>query len=110
MPALLGIPWLAGIIGGAVSGLFGWGLQFATKRVAVTVIAVSALVALTTAMFAALEAATNQLALAIPPELSAATGLLLPSNITICITAIGTAHAVRFAYEWNVRLLELKAR
>jgi hypothetical protein len=111
MPAplvLAGIPWLAGILGGVFSSLFGYFVQFATKRIAIVGAAVVVIVALTAGLFTALEALVAGLSLVVPPELSAATGLLLPANITSCAAIIATAHLLRFAYEWNIRIIQYK--
>jgi hypothetical protein len=108
IPLLVGIPWLAGILGGIFTSVFTYFVQFATKRIAIVGAAIVVIVALTAALFTAFEALVSGLSLAVPAELSAATGLLLPANITTCAAIIASAHLLRFAYEWNIRIIQYK--
>jgi len=105
---LVGIPWLASVIAAGFVAIFSWFLQFMTKRLALVGAAIVVVVALTTGLFAALEALVATIALAMPSEMAVATGLFLPANLTTCISVIVTAHLLRFAYEWNVKIIQWK--
>ncbi len=107
-PLLAGIPWLASLIGGLFSGLVAFFAQYLTKRLAVVLVAISVLTTLTAAFSAALSALMTGLLIAMPPQLSQVLGWVVPSNFTACSGAIITGHLLRWVYEWNVKIVQLK--
>lgn len=108
LPVLLGIPWLAGVIGSGFMGLFAWFMTYMTKRLAFVAAAIVVLVALTTGLFVALESLTAGLVYILPNALSQGVGLFAPSNISVCVSIVISAHMLRYAYDWNVRILQMK--
>lgn len=108
IPVIAGIPWLAGIIGGLFSAVFGYFTSFLTKRFAVVAAAVAVIVGITTAFFAAIQGLVSGLSIVAPEELSLAAGLVVPTNATACATAYMTALVVRWAYQWNVKIVQYK--
>jgi len=108
LPALVGLPWLAGVIVSAFVSFFTWLATFATKRLALVGIAVTAIIALTAALFIALEALVSTLNVTVPTEIAAGVSLLMPSNMTVCISILVTARGLRYAYDWNTRIVQLK--
>lgn len=109
IPAIAGIGWLgnliAGLIGGIVSAL---GARL-TKRVANMLLVAGALITLTAGLYTAMEALASAVTPALPPQFAAACGLFLPSNTTVCLSAILTAYLLRWVYDWKVKLLTMKA-
>jgi hypothetical protein len=108
IPAIAGLPWLAGLMGGLFSSLVSWFMQFVTKRLAVVAAVISGFVALTVAFLAALEGLVSVILLNSPIELTFAAQLIIPSNFTLCITTMLTARTARWVYDWNIKIIQLK--
>ncbi|RNL67199.1 DUF5455 family protein [Zhongshania marina] len=108
IPVLAGIPWLAGVIGGVFSALFAYIANFVTKRLAVSVAVVSVIIAVTTAFFVAVNAIVSGITIVAPPEVAIAAGLVVPSNATLCVSSYMSALLLRWAYQWNVKILQYK--
>ena len=106
--ALAGIPWLAGILGGIASALIGFFSKFVTARLAVVAAGVVIIVSLTAGLFAALEGLLAGLTYVMPSEIAEGVALVTPGNLTTCLSIIITAHMLRYAYDWNVRVLQYK--
>ncbi len=108
IPVLAGIPWLAGLIGGLFTALFSYFAKYLSKRFAVTVTVVSILVTVSAAFFVAINALIGGIVVAAPPEVAAVAGMILPSNTEACLTAIATAQLLKWAYVWNVKVIQYK--
>jgi len=108
IPVLAGIPWLAGVLGGLFASLVGWLAQFVTKRLAVVAAAVTVLIGLTTAFFAALDALISGLVGVMPSGMAAFWGHFAPTNLDLCLSAFLAANATRWVYDWNTRVVQMK--
>lgn len=108
LPLLAGIPWLAGLIGGLFTTLFAFFAQYLTKKLAVVAVAITLIVGLTTAFIAALTALTSAIQFAAPPWYTLAVQLVVPDNAFFCVSTIFTAHLLRYAYDWNVKIIQYK--
>jgi hypothetical protein len=108
--AAAGIPWLATIIGGSFAGLVGFFAKWVTTRVAIIAAAVLLIVGLTTALFSALEGLLAGLSYVVPTEIVSGAALVTPSNLTACTSIIITAHMLRYAYDWNIRVIQYKMK
>ncbi len=108
LPVIAGLPWLAGVLTSAFAGLVVWFAQFFTKRLAVIAAAVAFMAGLTTAMFVAIQSLVGALTLAVPAVVVQGAGFVLPSNLSLCISLIVTARMLRYAYDWNVKFVQLK--
>lgn len=108
IPAVLGVSWLAGVIGTAFAGLFAWLLTFMTKRLAIVVLAVGVLLTLTASLFVALESLLSGLVYILPASLTQSVGLFAPSNLSLCVSIVVSAHMLRYVYDWNVRVVQMK--
>ncbi len=64
---------------------------------------------LTTALWVALSALVNQIAVAVPADISIAAGWIMPGNIAECTAAIIAAKVVRFTYDLKVSATRLRA-
>lgn len=105
MPLLL---WLGTLLGSLLSAIATFFVQYATKRALIVVAVVAAISTLTFAFFAALVALLNTFLGAVPSQVSYAASWFLPSNATACLAAVVTAHALRWAYEWNVKVIQFR--
>ena len=108
LPVLAGLPWLAGVIASAFAGLFAWFMTFVTKRFAIVAAGVVIIVSLTSSLYAALAALVSTLALTLPPTLVGNVGLFVPSNLGACVSIYVSARLLRWAYDWNVKIIQMK--
>jgi len=107
MPAvLLGLPWLASVIGSVFSGVVAFLATYVTKRIAIVVAALAILVTLTVGFIAALEALASGLTLAVPQ--AALVGLVVPPEFSTLLAAYITGRLLWWAYWWNVKIVQLK--
>lgn len=105
---LAGVPWLAGVITAAFIGIFTWFLQFLTKRLAFTAAAIVLIAGLTAGLFAGLEALLSTISLVVPPEITQLSGVVLPSNLSQCMSVVITGYLLKYAYSWNVKIIQMK--
>lgn len=108
IPVMLGIPWLASVLGGMFTAIAVWLAQYMTRRLALVLAAIALIAALTAALFSALNASIAALSLAVPSQYSAGIAMICPSNLPACVSIIITAHLLRYAYDWNVRVIQYK--
>lgn len=108
VPVLLGIPWLAGVIASAFLGIFTWFMSYMTKRLAFVAAAIIVIVSLTTALFAGIHSLTAGLVYVLPAAITQSVGLFAPSNLSLCISVLVSAKMLRYAYEWNIKIIQLK--
>tara|TARA_B110000977_G_scaffold172358_1_gene224693 strand:+ start:126 stop:464 length:339 start_codon:yes stop_codon:yes gene_type:complete len=105
---LAGIPWLAGIIMTAFSGIFAWFLTFMTKRFAIAAAAITLIVSLTAGLFAAVSGLLAGISLAVPPDMLTMSGILLPNNLEASFSICISTRLLKYAYDWNVKFIEMK--
>lgn len=108
IPVLAGLPWLAGILGTFFTSVVAYLAQRVGKRFAFTLAGIAILVGLAGAYLSAITAIITGLSYAMPQAISDGAGLVMPGNTVPCITAIITAHTLRYAYAWNTRIVQLK--
>jgi uncharacterized membrane protein len=105
MPLFL---WLATFLGSLFSSVVAFFMQYVTKRLAIVLAVISAIAALTLGFFAAILALVNAVSSVTPPYFSVAMSWIVPSNAPLCISTILTAHLIRWVYEWNVKVIQLR--
>ena len=108
IPVLAGIPWLAGVVGYFFSKTFEFFLNHFTRRIALVVAGVAVLLTITATFFAAIQVLIAGLAVAMPPEVVLGAGMFIPGNADECMTAVITAHVIRYAYAWQYRIVQYK--
>lgn len=108
IPVIAGLPWLAGVLGGVFSSIFTWFAQFLTKRLAIVAAAVAVLISITSIFMALVYALAQGLSVALPADIATAAYLVIPSNTPSCISAYLTAVVAKWAYSWNVRVIQYK--
>jgi len=102
------MPLLAGLVKALFAILMGWLGRYVTKRMALA-LAVSALfVTMTGALVVSLSAASSALLVAMPSFIGKAACWFWPSNGNQCISAMMAASAVRWAYDINVTVVQMK--
>lgn len=108
LPMLAGIPWLASVLGALFGGLVSFFGKYLTRRLAMVTAAVAAIGALSATFFAALNTLIGSLTLAVPAPLAGFLGHVIPSNLALTMSVLFSAHVARWAYEWNVKVVQLK--
>lgn len=108
IPAILGLPWLAGVLGSIFLGLVAGVSKYVTKRFALIAVAITALITVTATFFAAINALLVSISYVAPQQLVDSFFLFMPSNAIPCISAILSAKLLRWVYDWNVRIIQLK--
>lgn len=100
--------WLANLLGVVISVVIGFFLQVFTKRLALVAIVLAGIAALVVAFFAAIIGLVNLLSPALHPIIVQGSSLFIPDNVPLILSTIMTARVLRFAYEWNVKFLQMK--
>ncbi len=81
---------------------------FMSKQIAVRVAAISALVTVTSVFVLSIESMIQSISVSVPVELTIAATWVWPSNGTACISVILAAHAARWVYDWNTRVIQMR--
>lgn len=103
---LLGIPFIAGAFSSifiAVVNFFG---KFFSKKIAVAIAGVAAVVTVTGTFIAAMAGLLAAIEYAAPdfgPIM-----MFLPDNMAACFGTIISASVLRWAYEWNIKIIQWK--
>ena len=105
MPIIL---WLASLLGSLFSGLVAAFAAYMTKRLAIVLAVIAAIATLTTAFFLALYAIASGIATVAPPFVIVAWSLFVPSNLPVLISAALTVRVMRWAYDWNVKVIQYR--
>lgn len=108
LPAIIGIPFLAGVLGSLFAGLVEFFAKWLTKRVALTAAFIAASLGLFAVFFAVCWSAMQGIVVAAPQELSMALSFIVPSNAPACLSALLTAHVARWVYDWNTRVIQFR--
>jgi len=104
--AILAIPWLATVIGTALTGLIGFFGKWLSKKFAVLAAVLTAAVAFTAAFLTGIQGLLSTIHYAMP-----SLGnwfAFLPSNFSTCASVIVSAELMRWVYDWNVRVIQWK--
>ena len=105
IPAILGLPALISFFAGALGGIASFLIKYWTKKTVMIATFVAGVVALFAAFYAAIWALFASLSVSLPPHFSDAVGYVMPDNAIPCVTAIMSAHVIKFAYQYNEYLV-----
>lgn len=108
LPAIIGIPFLAGVLGQLFAGLVTFFVSFFTKKLALTAAFITGSLLLFGVFFAVCWGAFQAIIYASPPELGLALAFLVPSNAPACMGAILTVEVARWVYDWNTRVIQFR--
>jgi hypothetical protein len=106
MPVLLGLPWLAAVLGSLFTGVVAWLAQYVTKRIAIVVVAIAALVTLTGTFVALAEGVIGALSYSFP--IAANFGFILPPDLTTLVSSYAAIRLAYWVYSWNVKIVQLR--
>jgi hypothetical protein len=102
------MPLLATWIGSLVTSLAGFFATWMTKRVALLLAAMTFIVSTTGTFVAAMQGFASGVSLVAPAELGYALSWFVPGNITLCLSAYYAARVCRWAYDWNIKVIQYK--
>lgn len=106
MPVLLGLPWLAAVLGSLFTGIVSFLATYVTKRIAIILAAIVALTALTATFIALIEAAVAAFSYSMPSAV--AIGMLVPADAPLLLAAYVAARLAFWVYSWNVKIVQLR--
>lgn len=108
LPAVVGLPWLAGVFSGLIAGIVAWFSKWMTRSVAVVAALLVVFAAITTGFYAAVYGIVQAVVVVSPPGFSMALGLFVPQNAYACVSAVAAVHVARWIYEMQLRVLMYK--
>jgi len=103
---LLGLPWLASVLGSLFTAVVGWLAIYMTKRIAILAAVLIALTTLTVAFIAIIESAVSGFTYAFPFAVNF--GFLIPADLQPLAVAYFTARLAHWVYSWNARIVQLR--
>lgn len=77
-----------------------------TRKLLLIGAVLTALASLVGAFYFAISSVISSISVSAPPMLSQAASLVVPDNFISLVTIQITARLIRFAYEWNVKVLQ----
>lgn len=107
LPALLGLPALIAWFASTFSAVIAWFFTNISRKIAVLVLALSAISVAVLALFDFFTGEIAKLLVTAPPELISA-GFILPANTGTCIGIILSAEAACAVYSLTMRMIKLK--
>lgn len=107
--SLTRIPALVMFISVIMGNLISWFAKFFTKKVAMQLTIITAIVAATTVFFTAIKGAVGLIAIYTPPEVDQAVSMFIPDNASVCVSVYISCRLIRWAYTWQVRFIEMMA-
>lgn len=100
------MPYIATLIAGLFGGLFSFFSQYLTKRFALVAVVLTVIAGFVSAFFVAIVGLIGVLQTSVPPEISAAASLVVPDNVPLLVSTALSARVLRWAYEWNVKVIQ----
>lgn len=108
IPVIAGIPFLASAIGGFFVAVVAYFAKFISKRVAVVLVALGLIATATLTFIGLIEGLMSGISVISPPWLTMAAGLVVPDNLSACVSILVSGRIARWAYEWNVKIIQMK--
>ena len=103
---IIAVTFIATFFSQLFTTLFTSWLQVATKRLFIIGAILAAMTTFVAAFFAAISVIINSISTVAPPALNQAASLVVPDNFITLVAIQITARLIRFAYEWNVKVLQ----
>lgn len=102
LPVLLGIPLLVSAIGSFFAGFFAFFASIVTRQIAVRLLVLGVMATFTTAFLGSMATLSNTITAVSPPFLSMALSWVIPTNFSLCVSAICSVHITRWLYDWSL--------
>lgn len=107
--AVAGLAWLGGLLGSLITTVVTVFTKRVFWRLAILTAVVSGMALLTGGLMVAGHAAILGLATSMPSGASLGLSLFLPTNVGACVGAMVSARLLRWAYDWQIKFLTMKA-
>lgn len=107
--AVAGLSWLGGLIGSLLTSVITVFSKRVVWRLGLLTAIVSGMALLTGGLMVAGHAAILSLSTAMPSGASLGLSLFLPTNVGACVGAMVSARLLRWAYDWQIKVLTMKA-
>lgn len=107
--AVAGLSWLGGLLGSLLASLVGVFTKRIVWRLGLLSAIVGGMALLTGSLMVGAHALVMETAQAMPDGYALGLTLFLPTNLGACIGAMVSARLLRWAYDWQIRLLTMKA-
>jgi hypothetical protein len=101
--------WLGGLVGELLKSVVGVFSKRIVWKLGVLSAIVGGMALLTGSLMVAGHAAILELATAMPSGASLGLSLFMPTNTGACIGAMVSARLLRWAYDWQIKILTMKA-
>jgi len=107
--AVAGLSWLGGLVGSLLTSLVTVFSKRVVWRLGLLSATVGGMALLTGGLMVAGHAAILGLVTAMPAGASLGLSLFLPTNTGACVGAMVSARLLRWAYDWQIKILTMKA-
>ncbi|RBP83187.1 hypothetical protein EBI01_11705 [Marinomonas rhizomae] len=104
--SLLRLPALATFFATIFGNFIAFFAKWFTARTATQLGVIAAIASLTIGMIALIKTLISSISLVAPPLFSQAMSLVVPDNAPICISALVSAHTIKWVWQWQVRFIE----
>ena len=98
---------LLSALGSAVVSALGYFSAWSAKRIALVAAGVAAIALAVGVFVSVVESAITSVAVAMPSEVQTAF-LIVPDNVSTCVTAIVTVHVARWVYSLHLKVINIK--
>lgn len=105
MPLLL---WIVPALTGFLTSIFTFFTQFLARRFALSIAAIAVIVSITAAFFLAVKNVISAITPVLPDFVNVAVGWFLPPQAITCISVMFAVRVARWAYEWHVKIVQMK--
>ena len=103
---IAGIFGLITFIGSLFTRSVSVALEYSAKRLIIIGSVVALMASFVAVFYFGIKSIIDSIALVSPPSLGIAASLCVPDNLPMIISLQLTARLLRFAYEWNVKVLQ----
>lgn len=106
MAVILGLPWLAAVLGSLFMTVVTFLATYVTKRIAIIVAAMLALSILTAAFIGLIEGLTSAFSYQFPGI--GGLGMVIPADFPALLSAYIAARIAFWVYSWNIKIIQMK--
>lgn len=103
---IIGVTFIATFLSQILTTLFTSWLQVVSKKFIIIAAVLAGMATIVAAFYIAIRATIDSISMVSPPYLNQAISLVVPDNFITLVTIQITARLIRFAYEWNVKVLQ----
>lgn len=102
------MPILAAWLGSLFTSIATFFAAYITKRLAIIAAAIALMVSITATFFAALRGLLTGVTAVLPDAVVIGASWFLPSNAIPCMSIVLSALALRWLYNWHIKIIQLK--